>query len=109
MALALSQLLRRASETLRTFRRSASAKQADPIESRHDLSQRYMRELSELVSDRQITAAVAEQVIHDLFEPQQPGSAPRVRPAVWRAYLKDRTGHIGPYLVGSQSAPDQDA
>ena len=70
------------------------------VESRRELSARYMRELSELVDDRQLSPSDAERVVQDLFEPGEASSAPRVRLAVWRSYVKERTGQVGLKLVG---------
>jgi len=69
------------------------------LETRRELSIRYMQELSELLHEHEISSAVADQLIRDLFEPEEPGEPRRVRTAVWQAYLKDRTGHVGPHLV----------
>lgn len=77
---------------------------ATVVESRRELSARYMRELSELVDDRQITSSDAEKVIRDLLDPSETGSTPRVRLAVWRSYVRERTGQVGLKLVGSGSA-----
>ena len=70
------------------------------VESRRELSARYMRELSELIDDRQLSSSDAERVVRDLFEPGEGSSAPRVRLAVWRSYVKERTGKVGLKLVG---------
>lgn len=102
MASLLSRLLRRGSRLVRKSPWSDSADgERKRIESRRDLSLRYLSELSELVGDRRISATMAQQVIDDLFEPEEPGVPRRVRLRVWRSYLKDRTGHIGLHLVGS--------
>jgi len=78
-------------------RRVGSAEPA--VESRRELSARYLRELDELVDDRQISRSDAKKVVEDLFEPGEPGSARRVRLAVWRSYLTERTGQSGLRLV----------
>ena len=92
-------------QSMRRGKRGARA----AVESRRELSARYMRELSELVDDRQISSSDAEKVVRDLFEPGDGGSAPRVRLAVWRAYVKERTGQSGLTLVSDGSAdPDDD-
>jgi hypothetical protein len=75
---------------------------ASPIESRRELSARYMRELSELVDDRRISAAVAEKVVSDMFEPDEAGEPRRVRLAIWQSYVRDRTGEVGLRLVGGE-------
>ena len=72
------------------------------VESRRELSARYMRELSELVDDRQLSPSDAERVVRDLFEPVEASSAPRVRLAVWRSYVKERTGQVGLKLIGDR-------
>jgi len=91
-------------QSMRRRKRGAPA----VVESRRELSARYMRELSELVDDRQISSSDAEKVVRDLFEPGDGGSAPRVRLAVWRSYVKERTGQAGLTLVGNGSADPED-
>jgi len=91
-------------QSMRRGKRGAPA----VVESRRELSARYMRELSELVDDRQISSSDAEKVVRDLFEPGDGGSAPRVRLAVWRSYVKERTGQAGLTLVGNGSADPED-
>jgi len=103
MASAVARILRNACPEFVRLALPRSTQGAVCSESRGDLSGRYMRELAELIDDRQISAAVAQQVIEDLFEPQAPGPARRVRLGVWRAYLKDRTGYIGPSVVDSRT------
>ena len=92
-------------QSMRRGKRGAPAM----VESRRELSARYIRELSELVNDRQISSSDAEKVVRDLFEPHDGVSAPRVRLAVWRSYVKERTGQSGLTLVSDGSAdPDDD-
>lgn len=52
-----------------------------------------------MIDDRRISRETALRIIDDLFEPREPGRDPRVRPAVWTSYLRERTGQPGPYLV----------
>lgn len=99
-----SAFAQRLRDTAAALGRRARSGATPSVESRSELSARYLRELSELIDDRQISAADARTVIDDLFEPEQAGAAPRVRLSVWRAYLKDRTGHVGLHLVGEDAA-----
>ena len=71
------------------------------MESRSELSNRFIRELREMVDDREISLAAARHIADDMFEAEEAGQPRRVRLAVWQSYLTDRTGHAGPYLVGS--------
>lgn len=88
---------------LQSLRRRARGPEP-AVESRRELSERYMRELSELIDDRQISRSDAERVVQDLFQQGEPGSAPRVRLEVWRSYLAERTGQTGLRLVGAEPA-----
>lgn len=98
MALHLARLFRGILQLIPGIR---AGRRAAMTESRQDLSRRYLRELSELVDDRQITTSAARQVIDDLFEPAEPGQPRRLRAAVWQAHVEDRTSHSGLRLVGT--------
>ena len=82
MALQLARLFRGILQLIPGIR---AGRRAAMTESRQDLSRRYLRELSELVDDRQITTSAARQVIDDLFEPAEPSQPRRLRAAVWQA------------------------
>jgi hypothetical protein len=75
------------------------------VESWDDLSARYMGSLRELVDDGHISPSAAQTVIDDLFEPEQPGIARRLRLAVWRADVQERTGSIERWPV----VPDRES
>jgi hypothetical protein len=92
----LLALVRRWLERARTL----FATPGEPVESRSELSQRYMRELQELVDLGELELDAAERIRTDLFEPTGPGELPRLRLRFWQSYLRDRTGHVGPHLVG---------
>jgi hypothetical protein len=56
------------------------------------LSERYQRELLELVEQGEISASFAKRVMEDLFIPEEAGGTRRLRPSVWRAYIAELTG-----------------
>jgi len=68
-------------------------------ESRSELSDRYMRDLSEMVDQGEIGPLAAQRIRDDLFEATQDGQGWLLKISVWRSYLKERTGRVGPYLV----------
>lgn len=80
-------------------RRLRPARPEGPPESRRELSERYLRELEELVADREISPEFAKRVRDDMFQEGGPGEPPRLRLAYWRSHLKEKTGQDGPRLV----------
>jgi hypothetical protein len=72
---------------------------AKVLESRTALSERYLQELTELISNREISAELAARIRQDMFEERAPGEHPQLRLAYWQAYLKERTGDTGLRLV----------
>lgn len=70
----------------------------EPVEGRRELSERYLRELRELVDDEELGPAAAERIRGDLFEDGPAG--PRLKLSVYRSYLERRTGASGPHIVG---------
>lgn len=101
MPFSLRRLVRNALPAMDRRRSTASAA---PLETRDELSTRYMRELSDLVHGGEIGAAAARQIVLDLFDPAEHGHPPRLRLAVWQDYVRDRGGSLGPYLVARQAA-----
>ena len=79
----------------------------EPLESRQELSLRYLRELQELIDDGEIDVAAAERIRCDLFEEGVNGN--RLKLAVYQSYLTERTGTTGPRLVRIDGqSPDAD-
>lgn len=97
-----ARLFRRAKLPLARFFRD----EAEPIETRRELSERFLRELDELVWDGEFSRGVAEQIARDIFEPPAPGRRPLVRVEVWQSYIRDRTGSVALYAVGGRHDPD---
>ena len=98
-----ARLLRRAALPVARFFRGG----AEQIETRRELSERFLRELDELVWDGEFSRAVAEQIARDIFEPLTPGRRPLVRAEVWQSYVRERTGSVGLYAVGGRHDPDR--
>lgn len=96
---ALSHAFRRALQWAGRWVARRTAGRAGRLDSRAELSARYLQELSELVADGRISAAVAARIADDLFEPDRPGTPRRLRLSVWRRYVQERSGHVGPHLV----------
>ena len=67
-----------------------------------------MRELKDMVDQGEFGAAVAERIREDLFEGHNKDQRPLLRLSVWRTYLKERTGHSGPYVVRRTGDPQDD-
>ena len=70
----------------------------EPVEGRRELSERYLRELRELVDDEELGPAAAERIRGDLFE-DGPGGL-RLKLSAYRSYIERRTGASGPHIVG---------
>lgn len=61
----------------------------DPIETPRQLAERYQRELREMVDDGEISRAVAQRIMDDLFE-SAPADEPRLlRWSIWSAYVEE--------------------
>jgi len=69
------------------------------LETRQELSDRYLAELRELVDDDLLTIAQAEEVLVDLFDAGPPGTLPLIKSWVWQSHAKERTGYVVPQLV----------
>lgn len=71
----------------------------EPVETRRELSGRYLRELQELVDHGELGLAAAERIRSNLFERAPDGE--RFKLPTCQAYLKELTGSIGPHVVCS--------
>lgn len=60
------------------------------VETREELSERWMDELLELIEQGDISPAIARRIRDDQFEPTADGSPPLLRASVWQAYLAER-------------------
>jgi hypothetical protein len=107
MLSAFRRLVRYPAELLSRFASTRSPVDDDLMQSRSELSNRFIRELREMVDDREISVAAARRIADDMFEAEEAGQPRRVRLAVWQSYLKDRTGHAGPYLVRRNRPKDR--
>ena len=63
-----------------------------PIESPRQLSERYWRELLELVEQGEISPSLARRIKDDMFVPEEPGQPPILRWSIWQAYINQRSG-----------------
>lgn len=97
-----AQLVRQVVRLVRPTRHLNRGKGASRLESRSELSRRYLGELCELVGDGQISRALAQRVIDDLFEPKLGYNLRQVRLSVWRSYCEDRTNRLGLQKVECQ-------
>ena len=77
------------------FERVALTHQEQPLETPRQLSRRYFHELQELVSQGEISAAIAQRILDDLFEPGDADQPPMIRGSVWCAYAEDLTKERG--------------
>ena len=57
---------------------------------REELSRQYLRELQEMVDDRQIGPELAKQMLEEMFDPPRPWQPRIVTQEVWAAYLDQR-------------------
>ena len=71
------------------------------LESRRDLSERLLRELLELIDEREISRENGQRVLEDIFEPTEAGVECRVRLWVWELFLSEAAGELRQYEVGS--------
>lgn len=85
-----------------TRRRTDRAKAL--LESRRELSNRYLLELQELIDGAEITPAVARRIREDLFEIRDGEQLPLLRISVWRKHRLEQTGWSDLYLVASNGA-----
>ena len=60
------------------------------LESRREISDQFLRDLQDMIDDREISFDGAQQILSDLFEPAEPGKRPLVKWSVWHAHTEER-------------------
>lgn len=64
-----------------------------PSATRAELSRQYLRELQEMIDDREIGADLAREILEEMFEPARPWQPRLVKESVWAQYVEAREKH----------------
>ena len=73
-------------------RRPADLSNAAP--NRDEVSRDHWQELLRLLDEGEISAEIAKQIEHDLFEPRAAGEPPKLRDDAWERHVEARHAHI---------------
>lgn len=96
----------RAISQVRRLLEGRPSRPSEPVESRRELSERYLRELQELVDDNDIDLAAAERIRSDLLEPGPDGD--RLKLSTYESYLNEQAGGSARIFVHSRGRDGRD-